>query len=396
MQTRKSHRKSRLGCKTCKQRKVKCDERQPTCARCDASGRECSYICVPSYPIPVRSSSHRDLRHAASSEPPRHSPPLSELRPPPELGDALATRESYSLLHFDLFAHFKERLSAEATSVWPEVHQIFDMAVHEAFRTPYLMDQLLALAASHKSTLSHEDREWYRNESMRLQTRALSRFPQNQDYPGSLAPFIFSTLLGQHVLFDAFSSASGLPTVLDNLAQCLELHQGIRAVAGEVLTKATTQFEDHMANSAITVDNDTVSGSECQGLMDRLKASDLSEASISIYVEAATLLQYLFDSVNKSNSRRLVVVQEWPVRVSTSYIALLKQRRPEALIILAYYGVLLHNARDYWAYSGSGSYLIRGISNHLGDYWLQWLDWPNAQISNEPSRTFWSVMSSPH
>lgn len=395
MQTRKSHRKSRLGCKTCKQRKVKCDEKQPICARCEASGRTCSYLNVPSYPVPNRSISHRDLRKENSSEPPRHSPPFGDLRPPLELSDVFATTERYSLLHFDLFQHFKERLFGEATKACRDVHRIFEVAIREAFRTSYLMDQILALAASHKSTLSEQDREWYRSEAIRLQTRALTQFSGKHESPSSMAPFIFSTLLGQHVLFDAFSWASGLPSVLDNLAQCLELHQGIRVVAGQTMSGTGSTFDEHLADSPIHIETETILGSECQSLMERLKASDLSESTISVYTEAATILQYLFDSVNKAQNRRLVVVQEWLVRVSTEYIALMKQRRPEALIILAYYGVLLHHARDYWAFSGSGSYLIRGISNHLGDYWLEWLDWPNAQISNEPSRTFWSVMNTP-
>lgn len=49
-----------------------------------------------------------------------------------------------------------------------------------------------------------------------------------------------------------------------------------------------------------------------------------------------------------TSSRRIIVVQEWPVRLPVGYVDLLEQRRPEVLVILAYYGVLLHRARDYW------------------------------------------------
>ncbi|KAH7308032.1 hypothetical protein B0I35DRAFT_102049 [Stachybotrys elegans] len=40
---RKTHRKSRLGCKNCKLRSVKCDESKPACQRCSSSGFACSY-----------------------------------------------------------------------------------------------------------------------------------------------------------------------------------------------------------------------------------------------------------------------------------------------------------------------------------------------------------------
>ncbi|KAH8652305.1 hypothetical protein BX600DRAFT_90602 [Xylariales sp. PMI_506] len=38
---RSAHQKVRTGCTTCKKRRVKCDERQPFCARCEKGGHEC-------------------------------------------------------------------------------------------------------------------------------------------------------------------------------------------------------------------------------------------------------------------------------------------------------------------------------------------------------------------
>lgn len=40
---RKGHKKSRLGCNSCKRRKVKCDETQPKCAGCRRLGIICGY-----------------------------------------------------------------------------------------------------------------------------------------------------------------------------------------------------------------------------------------------------------------------------------------------------------------------------------------------------------------
>ncbi|KAM0448346.1 hypothetical protein ACHAQK_000327 [Fusarium lateritium] len=40
---RKAHKKSRLGCKNCKLRSVKCDESKPSCKRCAVSGFICSF-----------------------------------------------------------------------------------------------------------------------------------------------------------------------------------------------------------------------------------------------------------------------------------------------------------------------------------------------------------------
>ncbi|ETN37540.1 uncharacterized protein HMPREF1541_07162 [Cyphellophora europaea CBS 101466] len=42
--TRRSHRKSRKGCLTCKTRRVKCDETRPICTNCSSRATECEYV----------------------------------------------------------------------------------------------------------------------------------------------------------------------------------------------------------------------------------------------------------------------------------------------------------------------------------------------------------------
>ncbi|KAI8667091.1 Zn(2)-C6 fungal-type domain-containing protein [Fusarium sp. Ph1] len=66
--SRRGHSKSRLGCFNCKRRRVKCDERQPGCARCARLGLRCQYpplACqaLPETPrAPLTSLALDDLR----------------------------------------------------------------------------------------------------------------------------------------------------------------------------------------------------------------------------------------------------------------------------------------------------------------------------------------------
>ncbi|KAF4468902.1 C6 transcription factor [Fusarium albosuccineum] len=50
--TRRGHSKSRLGCFNCKRRRVKCDERQPGCARCARLGLRCQYPPLENQALP--------------------------------------------------------------------------------------------------------------------------------------------------------------------------------------------------------------------------------------------------------------------------------------------------------------------------------------------------------
>ncbi|CAG1964739.1 unnamed protein product [Fusarium graminearum] len=55
--TRKSHARSRTGCMTCKNRRVRCDEQRPTCLNCETAGLSCGFA-APSLPLRERRKSY--------------------------------------------------------------------------------------------------------------------------------------------------------------------------------------------------------------------------------------------------------------------------------------------------------------------------------------------------
>lgn len=137
--------------------------------------------------------------------------------------------------------------------------------------------------------------------------------------------------------------------------------------------------ESYMTSSP----DESASGPECAGLLQQLRSRELDQAVIDKYCESINVLQYLLDSSQASASdRRIGVVQEWLVRVPYEYLTDLRQRRPEAIVILAHYAVLLHQARHYWAVGEAGSFLIQEIGSYLGDYWADWLAWPQQALED--------------
>ncbi|KAI3572650.1 hypothetical protein IWW34DRAFT_708134 [Fusarium oxysporum f. sp. albedinis] len=153
---RRAHNKSRLGCRVCKQRKVKCDERKPACDRCVTAGRQCSYLGdAPDIPTPASSLS-------VPSRDATHRPTTPQLTP-----------KRLSLAHLELLDHMRNSM----TTSGPIFHYAIERGYKLALRVPYLMDQLLALAAAHKSTVALENGDerlerFFRMEATKLQTRA--------------------------------------------------------------------------------------------------------------------------------------------------------------------------------------------------------------------------------
>ena len=87
----------------------------------------------------------------------------------------------------------------------------------------------------------------------------------------------------------------------------------------------------------------------------------------------------------RSSGTTLVGVQDWLTQISPIYVEQLDQRRPEALVILAHFAVLLHRAADNWFIGDLGSQLIHRINSQLGAHWEEWLAWPNSMLQQKNS-----------
>ena len=359
---RRSHRKSRHGCRVCKQRHIKCDESKPSCLNCLAVERKCSFP---------------DTAPTQLSSP---SPSPSALNPEPAPQTA-ALGEDYTISHLELFHHFEHTVALDIRPSKPGSNHIMQRTIQESFAFPFLMDELLALSAAHKSSLDPAQRESYLAEATRLQTRGLSRFNAAQaelsDH-NCVAIFLYSAILGQHVLFDTFSLQSDFEAVMSKLVQCLSLHSGIRTIATSSLPKIHRELlSGDTSRLALEPLKPVGPDDECAPILGLLEESELSDEEKGDCLHATKALQCMFERRRLGIFSGALATQEWAVRVPTGYVGLLNQRRPEAMVILAYYAVLLHHDRERWAIGDTGAYLVRSITGYLGEGWARWLEWPN-------------------
>ncbi|KAI1329074.1 hypothetical protein F5Y16DRAFT_367348 [Xylariaceae sp. FL0255] len=393
---RSSHRKSRFGCKECKRRDIRCDEAHPSCRNCCISKRPCSFAHLKrSWPAQIQPQTPRsqsnDSIEAKSSEPltpkaqARYEVPGRQSLPHGLL------HEDYSILHFQLLHHVEQRLSSDARDFIPKAQDLFKRSMIEALKAGFLMDILVAVAAAHKSLLPGEDADFYRTEAMKLMTRSLAKFNTQSEITEdhAMAAFLYTMLLGQYVIFDIFSQGEDFTKTLNRFVQCMKLHHGIRDVLAPVWHKVNPvmggrcQLAEWWSNGTHELGE---RGSSCLLLWELLGRSDVSSSSRQVYSSTVEALQMMFDNMSAQPSNRMAVVQEWLVRVPMDFVDLIGQRRPEALIILAHYAVLLHHARGFWAVGSAGRFLIQSITSYLGEYWFKWLEWPN-EILDHPLKS---------
>lgn len=69
----------------------------------------------------------------------------------------------------------------------------------------------------------------------------------------------------------------------------------------------------------------------------------------------------------------------WPGVISQTFIELVYDRTPEALVVLAHYCVLLKMIDSCWYLKGIGKTMLEAIEEELDEEWLPWIQWPKEQ-----------------
>ena len=72
----------------------------------------------------------------------------------------------------------------------------------------------------------------------------------------------------------------------------------------------------------------------------------------------------------------------WPNTIPQKYLELLADQKPQALVILAHYAVMLHWADKEWFMRGMARYLLDTIKTSVGEEWQGALQWPSSVIGS--------------
>jgi hypothetical protein len=262
-------------------------------------------------------------------------------------------------------------------------------AVKLGLSFPFLMHQILAIAALHLGHCNPERWDYYSTKAIELQSQAMEEFAvvQNQvDVSNCGAIFLFASLLAIQVLADPKRSGDlSFGDYLDNLLGCISLVQGVRHL---VIEDWEQQLHDSEIGALFKIQHPARPydiPEECRKLSNLIENANVGEATLSTYSGTLDSLQFSFalsgaPSQSHSTIRWLLA---WPMQLNREFLQLLQERRPEALIILAYYGVQLKCYRECWVVGDTGVFLIRAISNHTGRHWQPWLAWPNMIIDSD-------------
>lgn len=105
----------------------------------------------------------------------------------------------------------------------------------------------------------------------------------------------------------------------------------------------------------------------------------------STYFTAIHELQKSFANSANPGCSTVSLIFLWPICVSDKYVALLKEKRPRALIIFAYYCALLKRVELHWWVDGRAEYELVRIERSIQELekWNKWLEWPTKMVRGE-------------
>jgi Fungal specific transcription factor domain len=292
--------------------------------------------------------------------------------------------------------HFYTTTTSFTLSDVPELQQIWQQVVPQiAFTHRFLLHGILAFTALHlarvqpeRKTSLHTEASAHHEIGLRMFQNAMSNItPQNCD-----ACFAFASIIAAYAwassdqtgdLFILDSSVSEEKSSVEWASLLRGVHTLLKA-AGEWMTSSPMRLilQPHH------IDPEVASAADpevCAKLTDLSQLWDASPEKfdfneIEVLTEALTLLLEACGLVASSSIERpidmILVVYAWPIKVPEEFFVMVQEQKPEALIVLAHYSLLLNKVDKLWYMQGMSRRLLQTIHSKIGKEWESWIAWP--------------------
>lgn len=259
------------------------------------------------------------------------------------------------------------------------------IALKAGLETPYLLHQLLAFSARHLAFLHPDRASRYLHQAVTLQTRAVSLFNTTRpevNRSNCVAILLFSVALGHHLLADSLSrrEPGGLEGFLAHYVQCIEMNRSMYTIVRAAWPLLLESELEPLLSWSSGNTSQPPKGNHCQRIRELIeKADGLSKDEIEACQAAINYLQLGFDGF-PDGANRFGMIFTWTMLAPPEFTNLLASRRPEVLILLSYYALLLHYGRSMWQVGDAGVYILGLIEDYLGSEWEEWLEYPRSAV----------------
>lgn len=292
--------------------------------------------------------------------------------------------------------HFYTTETSFTLSNRPELQQIWQRAVPRmAFTHDFLLHGILAFSALHlarqepeRKALLYTEASAHHNIGLKMFRTAICNVtPQNCD-----ACFAFSAIIAAYAWAssdqagDLFFSDASISDGKSNV-EWVSLLRGVHTllkVAGDWMADGSMKniLESRSLDPEVCRAADPEAGVRLSALSQLwVSSSDTFDLDdLKTLDETLALLQEAWGlvalSASDSKVDTILVVYGWPIKVPEAFFAMIKEQRPEALIVLAHYSLLLNKVDQLWYMQGMSRRLLQTIHSKIGKEWESWIAWP--------------------
>ncbi|KAH7384221.1 hypothetical protein DE146DRAFT_218172 [Phaeosphaeria sp. MPI-PUGE-AT-0046c] len=447
---RLGHKKSRLGCRQCKARHVKCDELKP-CSNCARHGVPCSLVTwdphaqgpppaaatvsgSSSAPGRVKEGLEDAIKPDITSTPSPSTQADHGTYPPKargELASAMSEESSPSSQsdHFPFLTRFIHRTDQTDSDLWlrdlelmhhwtvaayDELSQRDDIshawridAPKHAVDHAFFMHEILAFSALHKAHKTPDQRSQYYAYGVHHQDLTIRGIREKllnvtpYEAPAIVATSTLLTLsvfasTGFELNYPEVPSSQG---AIEGILNIFNLMQGM----GNVLALAQVHVVNSFLGPIYRESSEAIpSQPMLEELCQRIPAfitflqsrADLNESERRLYLG----LMSSFDPVLKMSmapcvdNRELRFLFLWPMQLHADFFNLLRQRHAGALAITMFYSTILFASQSRYCFmEGWGKQLMRACYNDLDQDWHAAVQWPASFLHENPT---WNLFSS--
>ncbi|OHW90251.1 C6 zinc finger domain-containing protein [Colletotrichum incanum] len=371
-----AHKKSRTGCQNCKRRRVKCDEYQPSCARCDRLQLQCYYM------FSGKQSPHH---HNGEVDIPRlqQRPSASVLDDEKNIFNFL----QLELLHtYDMFTWTALPWSLVLGDFWRvSVPSL-------ALKHEYLMKALLAIPALQLAKLRPERRGLYISTALdyyRTASETARDILHNVSESDGVPLFLFSALSVLIVLgipqrsvigtisdddasfYDMIGILQGMKGLLDDLSENIS-----KSSLAPLISYGAERwaFQQHHDQSELEFQRNREPLDDFQALLSR---RNLESDTLAVYNQVIERLR---------DANKCVYVWEgadalvWIYRSLGDFVPLLGAKKQEALVLLAHFAVILNRCETQWWLHGWAYHIMSSVYQNLDEDHKMWVYGPANEI----------------
>jgi hypothetical protein len=182
-------------------------------------------------------------------------------------------------------------------------------------------------------------------------------------------------------------------TFFEKIIQSIKLLQGVRSIVDGWWDFLVTSDIKDILKEAVTPNlewsDEVIIRFEAFGVH-ILQSAGLDQTQTTVCDEAIKELITIYKSAFGKGSECSTQDQaaakhatRWLINIPPAYTELLVQRKPEAMLILAHFAIILHKLRAGWTVGDAGQQLILAIEAHLEAPWYEVLSWPKSFIEGD-------------